>query len=222
MEIHIMKVPPKITEIMENETTNIRKLKKQQLIILNHHFGFIQKKTIDRNILVENLIPIHRKMVLYKKILLEKEDCPICFISLNKWNHMITTCGHAFCSECIFKYITTEKECCPLCREPYTYEELIKPFTPKELESILSVIHTEKEKEQKEQTIPRNNTNTNTPWYKRLKGVLLCIVCAKIYCSLFWISVSLLHFFRHKSTFEVFIYVNQSDDVCYDYLLSEI
>ena len=150
-----------IVEIMENEMTDLRSLKKQQLIKINNHFGNIFKKNkITRQEMIELLIPIHRRMVMFKKIISGHEDCPICFNHLDDMNHIITNCGHAFCTQCIFKYITTEKELCPLCREKYTYEDLIQPFTPKDVEFLICIviqnneidpIEQEQEEEQQEQ-----------------------------------------------------------------------
>jgi hypothetical protein len=88
--------------------------------------------------MIENLIPLHRKMVIYRKIIEGNENCPICFNDLNIYNHSITTCGHAFCIKCIFQYVTTEKEMCPMCRESYTYEELTLPFTTSEIHFIIN------------------------------------------------------------------------------------
>lgn len=130
-----------LQQIMENEMTDLRSLKKQQLIKINNHFGYIfKKKQTVRKKMIERLIPIHRKMVIYKKIISGNEECPICLDLLHKFNYVISECGHAFCTECIFKYITTEKEICPICREPYTYEDLVKPFTPKDIEFLLSIV----------------------------------------------------------------------------------
>ena len=215
-------------EIIEVEKTNIRGLKKQQLILLNHHFGFVIKKKVKRNVLLENLLKIQRKMIISKNVLLEKEDCPICFIPLNKWNNIITTCGHAYCNECIFKYITMEKEICPICREPYTYDEFIKPFTIKEIEALLSVIH--KNKEPEIDTIVRTHSSGNySLWYSRIKKTALYIVYIKIYWSLFCFFVGLLQTLTYKGS--VFIIENHTDVlcsmqgrlyICYDYMLSEI
>ena len=44
-----------IIEIMENEKTNLRSLKKQQIIKINKHFGHIFKKKTTRKIKIENL-----------------------------------------------------------------------------------------------------------------------------------------------------------------------
>ena len=130
-----------IVEIMENEITDLRSFKKQQLIKINKYFGYIfKKRQTTRKKMIELLIPIHRKMVISKKIIEGKEECPICLNILNHMNNTITTCGHVFCRECIFKYITTEKEICPICRKPYIYEDLIKPFTPKDIDFLLLFI----------------------------------------------------------------------------------
>jgi hypothetical protein len=129
-------------------------LKKQELIKINQYYGYIfKKKKCNRHFLIQNLLPIHRKEVLKKNIISEKEDCPICFLTLNKFNYTITNCGHAFCRECIFLYITKEKENCPLCREPYSYDDFIKPLTPTELELLLYLVSINEKNE--------NETNEN-------------------------------------------------------------
>jgi hypothetical protein len=110
-------------ELIQNEKTNIRNFKKQTLIKLNKHFGYKFKKKYNKNILINNLLPIQRKIIIYNKIIKEEEQCPICLNDLNCSNYIITNCGHAFCRECIFKYITLESETCPICRQPYKCDE---------------------------------------------------------------------------------------------------
>jgi len=78
---------------------------------------------------------------------MQKEDCPICFLTLNEYNYTITNCAHAFCRECIFLYITNEKENCPLCREPYGYDDFIKHLTSTDIELLLFLVGSKKEEE---------------------------------------------------------------------------
>jgi len=145
-----------IKHIMENDCINIRKLKKQELIKINEYYGYkFKKKKYNRKFLIQNLLPIHRKELLKKNIVLEKEDCPICFLTLNEYNYTITNCGHAFCRECIFLYITNEKENCPLCRETYGYDDFIKELTTEDIELLLLfLVGTQKNEE--------NNLNSTT------------------------------------------------------------
>ena len=57
-----------IVEIMEN--TDLRSLKKQQLIKINSYFGNIYKKKQNtRKNIIEQLIPIQRKIIIYKNII---------------------------------------------------------------------------------------------------------------------------------------------------------
>lgn len=131
----------KIKHFIENDIKTIRNMKKRDLIIINKYYGYIfNRKKCSRMILIENLLPIHRKENLKKNILLGKEDCPICFTTLNSLNFSITVCGHAFCRECIFIYITKEQEICPLCRAEYTYDDFIKPLHPNDVEILLNSI----------------------------------------------------------------------------------
>lgn len=46
-------------------------------------------------------------------------SCPICYDVINaERNNCITSCGHAFCFECIARTVETS-DACPLCREPF-------------------------------------------------------------------------------------------------------
>ena len=137
-----------IVEIMEN--TDLRSLKKQQLIKINSYFGNIYKKKQNtRKNMIEQLIPIQRKIIIYKNIIGGNEDCPICFKKLNNTNYIITTCGHAFCTECIYTYVTKEKEICPICRKIYRYRDLVKPFTSKDIEYLFIFINNDENIEMK-------------------------------------------------------------------------
>lgn len=200
-----MEQESKIFEIMENETTNIRKMKKQELIKYGENFGYTFKKKYNRNLLIEQLIPIHRKMVLNKKILLEKEECPICITILNQMNFIITDCGHAFCRECIFKYVTTDQEICPICRAKYTYDDLIKPFSAKEVELLLFMISKKKEEEQQEEedeeeeqyydhqsyiSILHQNMNNHVHNNKKIYRIIYYF----LNCFLFWKSIEFLYY----------------------------
>ena len=54
-----------------------------------------------------------------KRVVLEKpEECPICYISLNK-NDKPLACGHWFHSFCLEDWKKIEK-CCPMCRAVIT------------------------------------------------------------------------------------------------------
>lgn len=43
------------------------------------------------------------------------KDCPICLSQIE--NPYFLSCGHVFCTECIFDWATTSKNTCPMCRE---------------------------------------------------------------------------------------------------------
>lgn len=174
-----------IIEIMENEKTNLRSLKKQQLFKINKFFGHIFKKKTKRKKMIDNLIPINRKMVIYKKIIDGNEDCPICFNNLTIINHLITTCGHAFCIKCIFKYVTSEKEICPICREPYTYEDLTLPFTPKDINNF---INTQVEINQETIQEPPRISNIY-----RMKNIIFNLICITIKLFLYFKSMFFLY-----------------------------
>ena len=189
-----MNIPQKqntISEIMEDESMNIRTLKKQQLIQLNTHFGLIQKKQkYNRNMLIENLLPIRCKIILYNRILLGKEDCPICFQTMTRMNYHITSCGHGFCIECIFKYVTTEKELCPMCRKPYSYEDLIQPFTPDEIDALLSM----------NEPVTLNKVTI----FLKYKKIAYYILYIFINAVLFWKSI----YFLYSSIFQQYEYMS--------------
>ena len=46
----------------------------------------------------------------------EEPTCGICYIALNNKNTVITTCDHAYCTTCFFKWLN-RKETCALCRK---------------------------------------------------------------------------------------------------------
>ena len=46
----------------------------------------------------------------------EEPACGICYIALNNKNTVITTCNHAYCTTCFFKWLN-RKETCALCRK---------------------------------------------------------------------------------------------------------
>ena len=46
----------------------------------------------------------------------EEPTCGICYIALNNKNTVITTCNHAYCTTCFFKWLN-RKETCALCRK---------------------------------------------------------------------------------------------------------
>ena len=189
--MNIPQKPKTISEIMEDESMNIRTLKKQQLIQLNTHFGLIQKKQkYNRNMLIENLLPIRCKIILYNRILLEKEDCPICFQTMTRMNYHITSCGHGFCIECIFKYVTTEKELCPMCRKPYSYEDLIQPFTPDEIDALLSM----------NEPVTLNKVTI----FLKCKKIAYYILYIFINAVLFWKSI----YFLYSSIFQQYEYMS--------------
>ena len=194
MDNDIMEQQMKILEIMENEKTNIRDMKKQELIKYSQHFGYTFKKKYNRNLLIEQLLPIHRKMVLNKKILLEKEECPICLTNLNQMNFIITECAHAFCRECIFKYVTTDQEICPICRAKYTYDDLIKPFSAKEVELLLFIASKKDEEEQQEHEDDVENHSYISHLRENINnGKIYNIFYYCLNCFLLWKSMEFLY-----------------------------
>ena len=46
----------------------------------------------------------------------EEPACGICYTDLNNKNTVITTCNHAYCTSCFFKWLG-RKETCALCRK---------------------------------------------------------------------------------------------------------
>ena len=46
----------------------------------------------------------------------EEPACGICYIALNNKNTVITTCNHAYCTTCFFKWLN-RKETCAICRK---------------------------------------------------------------------------------------------------------
>jgi len=46
----------------------------------------------------------------------EEPACGICYIALDNKNTVITTCDHAYCTTCFFKWLN-RKETCALCRK---------------------------------------------------------------------------------------------------------
>ena len=46
----------------------------------------------------------------------KEQACGICYTALNNKNTVITTCDHAFCTTCFFKWLN-RKETCALCRK---------------------------------------------------------------------------------------------------------
>ena len=45
-----------------------------------------------------------------------EQECGICYTDLNNKNRVITTCNHAYCTSCFFKWLG-RKETCALCRK---------------------------------------------------------------------------------------------------------
>lgn len=196
-----------IKHIMENDCINIRKLKKQELIKINEYYGYkFKKKKYNRKFLIQNLLPIHRKEVLKKNIVLEKEDCPICFLILKEYNYAITNCGHAFCRECIFLYITNEKENCPLCREPYGYDDFIKPLTPTEVELLLFLVGTQKDEENNMNSITITQPSRFSYYYFYIFNRM------RILYKLFFILLKIFLFFKSVE----FLYILIIDNEKYD------
>ena len=47
-----------------------------------------------------------------------EKQCGICYTALNSKNTVITSCDHAFCSSCFFKWLG-RKETCAMCRSVF-------------------------------------------------------------------------------------------------------
>ena len=49
------------------------------------------------------------------KVVVEEEECPICYNELGKRDLCVTKCGHKFCMDCTTKHLCNSKAC-PMCR----------------------------------------------------------------------------------------------------------
>ena len=45
-----------------------------------------------------------------------EQECPICFIKIQKYGFCVTNCSHTFCMNCMIEAMKKKKNC-PLCRE---------------------------------------------------------------------------------------------------------
>lgn len=59
---------------------------------------------------------LRNKVAVLQKRLQEKSEAALCTICYRAPNSHITSCGHAFCEECILKWVS-EHQRCPYCRE---------------------------------------------------------------------------------------------------------
>ena len=55
----------------------------------------------------------------------EGPTCGICYIALNNKNTVITTCSHAYCTSCFFKWLD-RKETCALCRKVLLSDRVVE------------------------------------------------------------------------------------------------
>ena len=94
-----------------------------------------KKKTIPRlQAIADELTLLEKRTRIYAK-----DECAICFDSLQMETVVITRCKHAFCNKCIFKYVFSHSKRCPICRAEYDAAMLMndKMYFPKEYISVL-------------------------------------------------------------------------------------
>ena len=64
---------------------------------------------------------------------MSEELCPICLVSLEGYETVITNCNHIFHRECMLQAVDNEIISCPMCRQGLNHEWIMETFTPEDL-----------------------------------------------------------------------------------------
>ncbi len=55
------------------------------------------------------------------EIIINNNECSVCFNTITLEQLCITNCNHNFCKECLDKWFNIGKSSCPMCRTPIDY-----------------------------------------------------------------------------------------------------